>query len=431
MTLTNRELFYRDPTETKIPNDGVAKVVRPETEQQWDVLEWELQSFVCDGEYDARPRAHPRQLPDQPQPGAAACRLGQRVLRQRQVAPASGCSSTSGATLSCPAARARGAWLTLPDEIRDHLTSCPTAGSAAGGLWSAAGTLASGKSDAVRLAFLSVLFESAGLPEQYPLARFMIWARENGYLEPVEAAVERRRQVARQGDPRPLRVADDREGAARGGSEPGRLGARTCASCSTTQFPPTTKDITDDEMFDVMDDVLRLQSTTDEKLPLTLVVLDEMQQYIGDDNEKALAVQHIVEGCSARFDSQVLFVATGQSALDGERRRCRSSPTASRCRSRCPTRTSRQSFARWSCERSRSTSPRSQATPRCGERRDRPAARRHSARREGCGQARPRSRLPTAADAPALLGAGPTGDRPGRQGRRAANPAQDRPRSSA
>src|SRR6266487_1979991 len=51
MTIINRELFYRDPTETKIPNDGVAKIVRPETEQQWDVLRWELRSFVCDGQY--------------------------------------------------------------------------------------------------------------------------------------------------------------------------------------------------------------------------------------------------------------------------------------------------------------------------------------------------------------------------------------------
>ena len=79
--------------------------------------------------------------------------------------------------------------------------------------------------------------------------------------------------------------------------------------------PVNDKDVTDDEMFDAMEDVLRLQSTTKGKLPLTLVVLDEMQQYIGDDNEKALAVQNIVEGCSARFESQVLFVATGQSAL--------------------------------------------------------------------------------------------------------------------
>ncbi len=82
-----------------------------------------------------------------------------------------------------------------------------------------------------------------------------------------------------------------------------------------TQFPPATKDITDDEMFDVMDDVLRLQSNSARKLPLALVVLDEMQQYIGEDNEKALAVQNLVEGCSARFESQLLFVATGQSAL--------------------------------------------------------------------------------------------------------------------
>ena len=29
----------------------MAKVVRPQTRQQWGVLEWELKSFVCDGEY--------------------------------------------------------------------------------------------------------------------------------------------------------------------------------------------------------------------------------------------------------------------------------------------------------------------------------------------------------------------------------------------
>jgi len=52
MTITNRDLFYRDPTEAKIPNDGVAKVIVPETKQQWDVLRWELRTFVCDGEYE-------------------------------------------------------------------------------------------------------------------------------------------------------------------------------------------------------------------------------------------------------------------------------------------------------------------------------------------------------------------------------------------
>ena len=51
MTL-NREVFFSDPTDTTIPNDGVAKVGVPETAEQWEVLRYELQSFVCEGEYE-------------------------------------------------------------------------------------------------------------------------------------------------------------------------------------------------------------------------------------------------------------------------------------------------------------------------------------------------------------------------------------------
>ncbi len=81
-----------------------------------------------------------------------------------------------------------------------------------------------------------------------------------------------------------------------------------------TQFP-MVEDISNDEMLDTFEQVLRLQATISGKLPLTLVVLDEMQQYINDDNAKALQVQDLVEGCSSRFNSQVLVVATGQAAL--------------------------------------------------------------------------------------------------------------------
>src|SRR5664279_4340311 len=52
MTLNKWEIFYWDPPDTKIRNDGVAKVVRPETEQQWNVLRWEFQSFGCDVQYE-------------------------------------------------------------------------------------------------------------------------------------------------------------------------------------------------------------------------------------------------------------------------------------------------------------------------------------------------------------------------------------------
>ena len=45
-------------------------------------------------------------------------------------------------------------------------------------------------------------------------------------------------------------------------------------------------------------------------------MLDELQQSIGEQPDRALAVQEIVEACSTRFGSRILFVGTGQAALE-------------------------------------------------------------------------------------------------------------------
>ena len=313
MTITNREVFYRDPTKSKIPNDGVAQVVRPETDQQWDVLRWELHSFVCDGQYERGLErifdSFVSNLTQAQQPavwvsgfyGSGKSHLV-RVLEHlwRDVELPSG-------------ERARDL-VTLPENVRDHLRELSTAGRRLGGLWSAAGTLASGRSDAVRLAFLSILFESAGLPTQYEHARFTIWAHENGYLEAVRAAIDAEGSHFEK-EVHDLYVSPVIAKALLDADPTLGDSVKDVRDVLRAQFPPTTKDITDDDMFAVMDDILRLESTGAGKLPLTLIVLDEMQQYIGDDNGKALAVQGIVQGCSARFESSVLFVATGQSAL--------------------------------------------------------------------------------------------------------------------
>jgi hypothetical protein len=313
MTITNRELFYRDPTNTKIPNDGVAQVVRPETDQQWDVLRWELQSFVCEGQYE---RGLERIL------NSFLTNLSQA---QQSAVWVSGFYGSGKSHLvrvleylwrdvQLPSGERARDLVTLPDEIRAHLTELSTAGRRFGGLWSAAGTLASGKSAAVRLAFLSVLFESAGLPAQYEHARFTIWAHANGYLDAVRAAVDAEGRTFEK-EIHDLYVSPVIAKALFEVDPTLGSSIKSVRDLVKAQFPPMTKDVTDDEMFDVMDSVLRLQSATPGRLPLTLVVLDEMQQYIGDDNDKALTVQNIVEGCIARFESRVLFVATGQSAL--------------------------------------------------------------------------------------------------------------------
>jgi hypothetical protein len=48
-----------------------------------------------------------------------------------------------------------------------------------------------------------------------------------------------------------------------------------------------------------------------------LVVLDEVQQFVGNDVEKAFQVQEVTETLSKHFNGKLLFVATGQSALSG------------------------------------------------------------------------------------------------------------------
>jgi hypothetical protein len=52
------------------------------------------------------------------------------------------------------------------------------------------------------------------------------------------------------------------------------------------------------------------------------VVLDEVQQYIGADAEKAFQVQEVTETLSKHFNGKLLFVGTGQSA-------CPACPTCS------------------------------------------------------------------------------------------------------
>lgn len=314
MTTYNRELFQKDPTQTKIPNDGVSKVARPETDAQWAVLDWELKSFVCEGEYE---RGLERIL------SSFLTNLGQS---QQPAVWVSGFYG-SGKSHMCrvleylwrdvelPSGEAARQLVHLTDDIDAHLRELSTAGKRHGGLWSAAGTLGSGRSQAVRLAFLSVLFEAAGLPAQYPLARFVLWAREEGYLDRIESAVadagkELDRELANlYVSPVVAQALHD--------ADPNLGDVKAIRDLLRTQFPPQPQDISDDEMFDAVEHVLRRQSDTAGRYPLTLIVLDEMQQYLGDDHAKTLAVQNIVEGVTSRFDNSVLFVATGQSAMGG------------------------------------------------------------------------------------------------------------------
>lgn len=311
MTL-NRDVFANDPLTAVIPNDGVAKVTEPHSPEEWAVLRHELSTFVCEGEFKT-----------------GLDRILSTFLRNvgEAVQPAGWVSGFYGSGKShlvrtlefCwrdvafpDGATARG--LTrLPTEIAEHLQELSIVGRREGGLWSVAGTLGAGSGDSIRLALLGIFFRAAGLPEQYAAARFVIWLRQNGWYETVQAGVTAAGRNL-DAEVRQMYVSPTLAQSLLAAYPDFAESNAAARGLLKTQFPTAT-DISNDDMVATIGDVLALQSTMPGRVPLTLVVLDELQQWVGDYSDRASRVQEVVEACSSQFGSRLLFLATGQSAL--------------------------------------------------------------------------------------------------------------------
>jgi len=203
----------------------------------------------------------------------------------------------------------------LPTDIQDLLRELTAAGKRFGGLWAAAGTLGASAGDSVRLAVLGIVFKSAGLPERYQLGKFCLWLQQQGHFDAVKANVEAAGKDF-YSELSHLYVSPVIAGALLEVDPGFAADQRQAREFFRSQYP-NVPDIGEDEMLATMTDVMRLQGQGGGKLPCTLLVLDELQQYLGDNTERTLQVQGIIQACSKRFGSQVLVIATGQSAIQG------------------------------------------------------------------------------------------------------------------
>ena len=306
-----RDVLYRDPLTTTIPNDGVTKVIQPQSENEWAVLRYELESFVCEGEY--------RQGLDR----ILSAFLTNISQPQQQAVWVSGFYGSGKSHLvrvleylwrdvEFPDGTRARSLVSLPPDLGASLLELSRLGRQEGGLWSAAGTLGSGIG-AIRLALLAVLFKGAKLPEQYPAARLVIWLKQNGWYDNVNAAIEERSRTLNY----ELRNMYVSPVLAESLLEviPGLASSTSDVRALLREQYPNVLDISDVEMHSAISDVLALHSTAPDKPPLTLLVFDELQQFIGNDPQRTLHVQNVVEACASQFGSHLLFVGTGQSAL--------------------------------------------------------------------------------------------------------------------
>ncbi|OGG45687.1 MAG: hypothetical protein A3F84_14490 [Candidatus Handelsmanbacteria bacterium RIFCSPLOWO2_12_FULL_64_10] len=308
--MRNQEVYLKDPLSFDLLNNGVSKVAEiGEDQEQLKTLRFELETFVCDGEYA---RGLERIL--------TAYLSGMNKPEQQAV----WVSGFFGSGKSHLVKMLRYLWVDfkfpdgasarsivhLPDTIKDLLVELSNRARQHGGLRAAGGTLGTGAMDNLRLAFLQLIFRSAGLPESLAAARFTLWLREKGHWEKVKAHGEARK-LNLEREIRNLYVSTPlAEALAQ--ADPSYGSAKDVRAALRQQFP-ASESLT---MEDTLDLIRRIFGDGD-RLPCILLVVDEVQQYIGDRVQRAMDVQEIAEHCCRGLNSRLLLVGTGQSALTG------------------------------------------------------------------------------------------------------------------
>jgi hypothetical protein len=309
--MKNRAIYHKDPSTQKLINQGVANVNDDMSVQAQSVLRYELETFVCDGQYE-KGMAHIlhtylSNISQAEQPGVWVSGFygsGKSHLVKMLRALWVDTTFEDGAS-------ARGI-ATLPVTISDLLIELSAQGRRHGGLHAASGTLGAGASGSVRLSLLRIIFKSAGLPEQYPVARFIMWLKSEGIYDEIRKHVEKN-GFCWQTEIDNFHVAEGLYDALCA-IKPKVFSQTNSAVEIMTRLYPNVSDVSNDEMIKS----IRQALTRDGKFPLSLIVLDEVQQYVGEgDPERSNPVQEVVETCCKQIGGKLLFVGTGQTAVTG------------------------------------------------------------------------------------------------------------------
>ncbi len=309
--MLNREIYSKDPSENILVNNGVVNVSDDQSDESLKTLRFELETFVCDGQYEVGLekilKVFNKNISSPEQPGvwisgffgSGKSHLAKmlRALWIDYIFPHDKASSRSLAN--------------LPTSVKDQFKELSTEGKRYGGLHAASGTLGAGAGDNVRMALLGIIFKSVGLPEQYHVARFEMRLKEQGIVDAVRKHVESGgKKWEKERDHvfnSPLII----EGLLKAWPDFADS-AKEARDLLRSQYSKV-QDVTNDEMVNAIKDALSVNS----KFPLTVIILDEVQQFIGTSAERAYKVQEVTEACTKKFKGKLLFVGTGQTALTG------------------------------------------------------------------------------------------------------------------
>ena len=199
----------------------------------------------------------------------------------------------------------------LPQDIQDLFVEIDRKQKIQGKL-SIAGTLRDFPSKDIRYSFLQIFLNSLGLPQQYHHFKFVYWAQKEGIYDNLKALVETAGRDFKKEIENlfvsPVLAKSVLELIPEMAENEMKL-----KELFKAQFPRVETIGREDFVKTIREEILPL--SFDGKIPCTIIILDEVQQFIGQDSNLAFDVQLLAEDLCSRFDGKFLLVGTGQNAL--------------------------------------------------------------------------------------------------------------------
>jgi len=310
--MKNYDLFRRDPKTANLVNDGQARILNDAEDPRAEtMLRYELEHFVCEGQYAAGLNRILSSFMEN---------LGAAAQRAAWVSGFYGSGKSHLLKMLChlwsnttfkDGASARNLAPDLPKDLQALLKELDNQGKRAkGGVFAVSGTMPEGSAESARLTVLGIIFRGCGLPAAYNQAKFCLFLRDKGYYEKVESHVRTAGKDFKRelGD---LYVSPHIRKALIA-CDPGLGDDKEIRELLRQQFPNKT-DVSTAEFVNLAKEALAIQGKGE--IPLTVIVLDEIQHYIGENQERSMGITELTEALNKQMGSRVLVVGAGQNAL--------------------------------------------------------------------------------------------------------------------